>query len=150
MPRVEPNMGLDFTTLTSWPELKSRVRYLTNSATQVSLNVSFFNITIFFYISLIKHILEEIQSLTTYFWGFPEILILFPVGAPTFGVPAISCLLYMVSLHYSNLLWSASARTMNTQAPPTLAFSTPIHSVTQGFVGNRGAYERPTGILWLR
>ena len=32
---MEPNTGLDLMTLKSWPELKPRVRSLTNCATQV-------------------------------------------------------------------------------------------------------------------
>ena len=38
---TEPNTGLDFTTLRSWPEPKSRVRRLTNWATQTPPSGSF-------------------------------------------------------------------------------------------------------------
>lgn len=36
---TEPDAGLDLTTLRSWPELKSRVRYLTYWTTQSPLNL---------------------------------------------------------------------------------------------------------------
>ena len=41
IPSAQPDMGLDFMTLRSRPEPKSRVRCLTDGATQVPLNQEF-------------------------------------------------------------------------------------------------------------